>query len=196
MQTTPLLSPPAAIDKQHASALSPNTSSGGRCGRNSLGDLSNTLPSPMAAPSPEKPKKRTMRRWPSGRSGRSSTSSTSSSSMFGRVSSLSSEASSVGLDFGQPKTAEDGEGFLRRLSSTSHTSAEDCSPAVVRPKSRQIARRNSITETKTIFMRGNVRSASFTEPTTFSFESHFEWLEKLGSECYPIRPYATSSYPY
>jgi hypothetical protein len=44
-----------------------------------------------------------------------------------------------------------------------------------------LTRRSSLLDTKTVYSRRNIRSASFSEPSQFSFDAHFEWGEKLGS---------------
>ena len=84
--------------------------------------------------------------------------------------------------------AADGGSFLQRKMSMSETSfvqggdypSAPSPPA--RPVTRSLTRHNSITETKTLFAHCAARSASFSEPSQFSFDSHFEWLERLGSE--------------
>ena len=106
--------------------------------------------------------------------GRMSSNSSSSSFNLGRMPRILrgfSSSSSSSYTIGGP------------FSSTSSAGSREGTPGRAQPP--PLARRNSMQETKTIFARSDVRSASFCaapgEDLGFNFENHFEWNGKLGS---------------
>ena len=87
----------------------------------------------------------------------------------------------------EPASPSAGESFVIARGQAPRTVAAVGGSFVGRENSSsfELARRNSITETKTVFMRSDMRSASFTaspgEAFAFTFDAHFDWMRKLGS---------------
>ena len=80
----------------------------------------------------------------------------------------SSAAESEESDMGflrRRRSSNGGGSFLRRRRMTSGA----------------LVQRNSILDTKTLYARGDVRTASFCSVDAFRFDAHFEWQARLGS---------------